>query len=220
MLALIVEDDIRQRALLARVLSDAGHETSEAGSLEQARKHLRERRHEVLLLDRILPDGDGIVLCEELRHAGDSTPILMLTARGDVADRVTGLRAGADDYLMKPFEIDELLARMEALSRRAVEPPVSRIVDLELDRVRREVRVAGVLIALTAREYTLVAYLAEHKGEALSRIDLFTRVWGLVADPGTGVLEVHVSRLREKLGDRKDIIETVRGVGYRLKSGS
>jgi DNA-binding response OmpR family regulator len=215
---MIVEDDPRLHDLLVRVLSDEAHVVARARTLAEARLVLRERRHEVLVLDRMLPDGDGLELCDEIRRAGDLTPILMLTARGEIDDRVKGLRAGADDYLVKPFEIEELLARIDALARRARLTSTTTVGELEIDRIRREVRVRGAKVDLTAREYSLVACLAEHADQPMSRADLLSKVWGLSFDPGSGVLEVHISRLRDKLGDCSHVVETVRGTGYKLKT--
>ncbi len=215
---LLVEDDPRLHDLLGRVLSDESHQVSRAKTLAEARALARQQRHDILVLDRMLPDGDGLALCEELRSAGDLIPILMLTARGEVVDRVEGLRGGADDYLVKPFEIEELLARLDALARRARLTAVQTVGELTLDRITREVHVRGEKIDLTARELSLLACLAASADRTVSRADLLLKVWGLAFDPGSGVLEVHVSRLRDKLGQHAGLVETVRGAGYRLKT--
>jgi DNA-binding response OmpR family regulator len=218
MQVLIVEDDARLNELLMRVLSEESHTVDRAKTLEEARARLAAGRHDAVILDRMLPDGDGVDLCEELRRAGNVVPVLMLTARGEVCDRVRGLRAGADDYLVKPFEIEELLARLDSIVRRARLASVTSVGSLELDRIRREVRVHGTRIDLTAKELSLLACLAETPDAPVSRAELLSKVWGLAFDPGSGVVEVHVSRLRDKLGDHAFVVETVRGTGYRLRS--
>jgi len=214
---MLVEDDPRLHDLLGRVLVDESHEVSRAKTLSEARALISQHRHDVLVLDRMLPDGDGLSLCEELRSAGDLIQILMLKARGELDDRVGGLRGGADDYLVKPFEIEELLARVDALARRARLTSIQTVGDLTLDRIKREVRVKGEKIDLTARELSLLSCLADNADKTVSRADLLAKVWGLSFDPGSGVLEVHVSRLRDKLGEHSGLVETVRGAGYKLR---
>ncbi|HEU4406379.1 MAG TPA: response regulator transcription factor [Polyangiaceae bacterium] len=218
MKVLLVEDDPQLAELLDRVLTEEGHALDLCKTLGEARAKAGAGPYDVVVLDWMLPDGEGLTLCDELRRAGVLTPILMLTARGEVQDRVLGLRTGADDYLVKPFDIDELLARLFALTRRAVPPAVFRHGGLEIDRLAREARVQGRKVDLTQREFALLARLADDVGRAVPRAALFEGVWQLRFDPGSGVLEVHVSRLRDKLGEYAWMVETVRGVGYRLRT--
>lgn len=166
----------------------------------------------------MLPDGDGPAFCESVRQANVLTPILMLTARGEVPDRVAGLRAGADDYLVKPFELEELLARVVALVRRSQQLSSVRLGELVIERLQRRCTVRGVALDLTVREYELLARLAAANGSPVARAALFRDVWRMDFDPGSGVLDVQISRLREKLGKEASRIETVRGVGYRLRT--
>jgi DNA-binding response OmpR family regulator len=165
----------------------------------------------------MLPGSDGVTVCRTLRERGITTPILMLTARGEVAERVIGLEAGADDYLVKPFELDELLARVRALLRRASGHARLTVGVVEIDRIARKVSVAGARIDLTAREYALLVFLAENAGEVVPRTTLLVEVWGTAFDPGSNLVEVQVSRLRDKLGEHASIIDTVRGLGYRMR---
>jgi DNA-binding response OmpR family regulator len=213
---LVVEDDPGLAPLLLRVFGDEGAQTklctTMAAGLEYA-KH----EFDVIVLDWMLPDGDGPAFCELVRQANVFTPILMLTARGEVPDRVLGLRAGADDYLVKPFEVDELLARVDALVRRSEQLRTIRIGELELDRLQRRCRLRGADLELTVREYELLVRLAAAAGAAVPRSTLLRDVWRMAFDPGSGVLDVQVSRLRDKLGDYSARLETVRGVGYRLR---
>ncbi len=217
MRVLIVEDDADLGGLLMRVLEEEGAKptlcTTATTGLEEAN-----RKYDAIVLDWMLPDGDGPTFCEALRRANILSAVLMLTARGEVQDRVRGLRAGADDYLVKPFEIEELLARLEALSRRSRHVAPLVVGDLSIDRLGRRCMLSGAPLDLTAREYDLLLRLADADGEPVSRARLLEDVWHLSFDPGSGLLEVQVSRLRDKLG--KDRIETVRGVGYRLKRGA
>jgi DNA-binding response OmpR family regulator len=215
MRVLIVEDDASLGELLARVVREEG---GSATWCVDATSGLRaaDQEHDVIVLDWMLPDGSGPAFCEQLRRSSNATPVLMLTARGEVADRVTGLRSGADDYLVKPFEIDELLARLDALIRRN-----KRLVELHrgamvIDRLHRRCTLHGVELDLTAREYELLLRLAVAEGEPVSRTMLLRDVWKTNFDAGSGVLDVHISRLRDKLGANAGCIETVRGVGYRL----
>lgn len=216
MRALIVEDDARLGALLERVLSEEGYEptrcTTYADGMRKAALGF-----DVIVLDWMLPDGDGPAFCEELRRGNNYAPILMLTARGEVGDRVKGLRSGADDYLIKPFEVDELVARVDALVRRGAQ--LSRLVvgELVIDRLQRNCTLGGSLLELTVREYELLSRLASAGGSPVSRAALLRDVWRMSFDPGSGVLDVQVSRLRDKLGKFAARLETVRGIGYRLR---
>ncbi len=218
MKVLVVEDDSQLAELLVRVLSEEGHAAELCRTLAEGRAKATAGPYDAIILDWMLPDGDGLTLCEELRRAQIFTPVLMLTARGEVADRVLGLRTGADDYLTKPFDIEELLARLFALTRRAARPAIWSHQGLEIDRLAREAHIDGRRLDLTQREFALLARLAEEAGRPVPRAALFAGVWHLHFDPGSGVLEVHVSRLRDKLGDHAWMVETVRGVGYRLKT--
>lgn len=216
--ALLVEDDPTLADVLCRVLREEHHSVVHVGDLATARTACRDDLFDVIVVDWMLPDGDGVTLSTELRQRGDATPILMLTARAEVKDRVEGLRAGADDYLTKPFEVDELIARIQALVRRSAWTAELVSGDLVFDQLRRTCRLRDTVLDLTAREYQLLARLAIARGAEVTRADLFADVWHLDFDPGSGVLDVHVSRLREKLGADSWRIETVRGVGYRLRS--
>jgi DNA-binding response OmpR family regulator len=166
----------------------------------------------------MIPDLNGLEVCRQLRRFGSSVPILMLTARDEVGERVLGLDAGADDYLVKPFEIQELLARINALLRRAQGHAVSSIGALTLDRAGRRVLVDGKALDLTVRELALLLHLAHRVDQVVTRTELLTQVWSIRFDPESNVVEVHMSRLREKLGRRQWMIETVRGRGYRLRT--
>lgn len=217
MKVLVVEDDKKLAGLLTRALTEEGYEVEVTGEAAAVVDRATSGAYGVVVLDWMLPDVDGVTVCRRMRAARIGTPVLMLTARGDVKDRVAGLDAGADDYLVKPFEIEELLARVRALGRRAAAVSTKLTCGtLEVDRVARQVRIGSVTLALTAREYGILVYLVEHEGRAVSRAELLSNVWETTHDPGTNVVEVHVSRLREKLGAHAATIETVRGQGYRL----
>lgn len=218
MKALIVEDDTKLARFLLRVLTEEGFSgdlcTSGADAVAQARHGI----YHLMLLDWMLPDLDGLSVCRELRRAGISAPILMLTARGELRERVLGLDAGADDYLIKPFEVDELVARINAVMRRVAKQYPISVGPLELDRMNRQVRLGGQLLELTSREYCFLLYLAQRIGQSVRRSELLAEVWGLSFDPGSNLVEVLVSRLRDKLGESAWVIETVRGYGYRLRT--
>jgi DNA-binding response OmpR family regulator len=171
-----------------------------------------------VLLDWMLPDLDGLSLCRELRRCGTNVPILMLTARGELSEKVLGLESGADDYMVKPFEIVELVARIHALLRRSGGFGRLVIGPLEIDRERRRVSVGGGPCELTAREYELLEHLARRADQVVKRNDLLQRVWETSGDSSSNSVDVHVSRLREKLGPHAWLIETVRGAGYRLQT--
>jgi DNA-binding response OmpR family regulator len=166
----------------------------------------------------VVPGQDGLAVCRELRRRGVVTPILMLTARGHVKERVLGLETGADDYVVKPFEVEELVARIHALARRTVGFARVRCGALEIDRVERLAFLSGRKLTLTARELAVLLRLAVDAGKVVTRTELLGSVWEASFDTGTNLLEVQISRLRDKLGDHAWMIETVRGSGYRLKT--
>jgi DNA-binding response OmpR family regulator len=215
---LVIEDDPPLADFLNRALADEGMDPTRCGTMAEAIELASKRPFDVIVLDWMLPDGDGLSVCATLRERGNTTPILMLTARGEVVDRVTGLKSGADDYLVKPFELDELVARIDALVRRSALASVIKMGELEIDRLGRRVGIAGTPLDLTGIEYRLLVRLVNAAGTPVDRAALLQDVWGLRFDPGSGVLEVHISRLRDKLGDSSWMIETVRGKGYRFRS--
>lgn len=213
---MLVEDDAKLARFLGRVLQEEAYAVETCASGTAALAALAAHPPDVVILDWMLPDGDGTDICREARRRANEVPILMLTARGELADKVTGLESGADDYLAKPFEVDELLARIKALIRRS-QPPQLAIGPLHIDEQRRKVSNGNQTVELTSREFNLLAYLARTGGEIVSRGALLAAIWGTNVDPGTNLVEVHMSRLRTKLGSAAWIIETVRGEGYRLK---
>lgn len=182
---------------------------------------LTAQRYDVIVLDIMLPGRDGLQTLRELRKSGVGTPVILLTARGEVEDRVTGLNAGADDYLPKPFVLAELVARVRALGRRSVEalPVELRIADLSIDTVRREVKRGGKTIELTQREYRLLEYLARSSGRVCSRMAIVEAVWDYDFDPGSNLVDVYIKRLRDKIDVQGSVrlFNTVRGVGYSLR---
>jgi len=215
---LVVEDDAQLAELLERVFREEAHEPLVCGTLKAATELLATATVDMVVLDWMLPDGEGLELCARLRNRQPPIPVLMLTARGEVCDRVTGLRMGADDYLTKPFEIEELLARIYAVQRRVNQPWISCVGPLEVDRRSQVARANGRRLDLTSREYSLLARLADCAGQCVSRDSLLSDVWNMTSDPGTGVIDVHLSRLRDKLGEFAWMVETVRGQGLRLKT--
>lgn len=215
----MVEDDAKVARLLSRVLQEEGFVVDACTSAADAINLGSSLSYDLMVLDWMLPEGSGLDVCRTLRRRGISAPIIMLTARGEVAERVLGLEAGADDYVCKPFHVDELLARVHAVLRRS-QGTVSRFVvgPLEIDRTRRAAALRGALLDLTAREFTLLAYLAQRAGQVVSRTELLAHAWEARFDPGSNLVEVHVSRIRDKLGADAGCIETVRGQGYRLRA--
>jgi DNA-binding response OmpR family regulator len=217
MKVLVLEDDQKLARFLARVLCEEGLAVDLCANGTDALAQAQEELYDLVILDWMVPDTDGLTVCREIRRAGGRAPILMLTARGETRERVLGLEAGADDYMIKPFEVDELVARIRALLRRTSGFAGLRCGELEIDRVARNVKVAGVVLGLTNREYALLLHLLHHADRIVKRSDLLAHVWDTRFDPGSNLVEVHVSRLRDKLGERAWMIETVRGVGYRLR---
>jgi DNA-binding response OmpR family regulator len=217
MKVLVVEDDAKVARFVSRVLVEEGYVVDLCSTGSDAVRQGQTGMYELIILDWMLPDVDGLSVCRSLRRAGVATPILMLTARAELQERVLGLETGADDYVTKPFEVEELLARIKALVRRS--SAFSKLVcgELEIDRMNRRVLLRGTALDLTTREYTLLLHLAHRVGRVIPRSELLSSVWEMKFDPGTNLVEVHVSRLRDKLGDLSWMIETVRGVGYRLR---
>lgn len=217
---LVVDDDPKVLDALRRGLSVHGYEVITSADGLTAVELAARQRPDLVILDIMLPGLDGIEVCRRIREFS-SAPILMLTARDEVADRVQGLDAGADDYLAKPFALEELLARLRALRRRvrAEEPEVLRFADLVVDTAAREVRRGDRLVELTPREYELLLHFLRHPRRVLTRDALLDQVWGFGSDIDTHVLEVYVGYLRQKLeaGGEPRLIHTVRGAGYVLK---
>jgi two-component system, OmpR family, response regulator len=222
MRVLLVEDDPTIAAFVAKGLREAGFAVDEAGDGETGLTLAREQKFDAAIVDVMLPRLDGLSLIDALRGRGIRTPVLILSAKRSVDDRVRGLQAGGDDYLTKPFAFAELLARVQALIRRstgAAEPTTLAAGDLTLDLLTREVRRGDQPIDLRPREYALLEYLLRHAGKVLTKTMILSHVWGYNFDPNTNVVDVLVSRLREKI-DRNfepKLIQTVRGVGYVLK---
>ena len=221
---LIVEDEANTSQFIARGLAELGHQVVTSGDGRDGLFHATDGGFDAVVVDRMLPGLDGLALVKALRAAGNTTPVLMLTAVSGIADRVEGLEGGADDYLVKPFAFTELAARIHALGRRpsaAAEPARLLAGDIELDLHRRTVSRAGRRIALQPREFTLLAELMRHPGRIMTRTMLLERVWDFDFDPKTNIVETHLSRLRSKLnaGFDSDPIETVRGAGYLIRDG-
>ena len=219
---LVVEDDARLADQLRRGLKADGYAVDLSHTAQDARWLAEENEYDAMILDVGLPDGDGFTLCAELRAAGRWSPILMLTARQAVPDRVHGLDAGADDYVLKPFSFTELSARIRALVRRGApeRPVVLRVAGLELDRARRTVRLGGQPIALSVREFALLELLMRRADEVLTRAEIIEHVWDWAYDGTSNVVDWYVMQLRQRLAGDSDAprIETVRGVGYVLRS--
>jgi two-component system, OmpR family, response regulator len=220
---LIIEDDRDAAAYLVKALREVGHVADHAADGLTGYDLAREGGYDVAVVDRMLPKMDGLSLIGALRAQNVETPILILSALGQVDDRVKGLRAGGDDYLAKPYAFSELLARVDALARRrpkgASEETVYRIADLELDRLSHKVTRSGVEIPLQPREFRLLEYLMQHAGKVVTRTMLLESVWDYHFDPQTNVIDVHISRLRAKIDKDFDppLLHTVRGAGYMVR---
>jgi two-component system OmpR family response regulator len=224
MRVLVIEDDRETAQFLRKALKESGHAADIAEDGETGLSLAQEGNYDVLIVDRMLPRLDGLSAIKELRAKGMRTPVLILSALGDVDDRVKGLRAGGDDYLTKPYAYSELLARVEALARRPVpaEQETRYIVGgLVLDRLSHRVTRDGEPIQLQPREYRLLEYLMKHAGQVVTRTMLLEHVWDYHFDPQTNVIDVHVSRLRGKIDKNfgKPLLHTVRGAGYTIRDG-
>ena len=220
MTILVVDDDARLRNALRRVLVSHGFEVEVAEDGTAALARIRARTFDAVVLDMMMPGSDGIEVCEQLRADGDQLPVLMLTARDAVRDRVAGLGAGADDYLVKPFANEELIARVRALLRRAgVGSETIAFADLELDLLTRDARRGGREIELSPIEFELLEFFLRHPRQVLARGLIYERIWGYDASLSSNSLDVFVGHLRRKLeaGGERRLIQTVRGVGFTLR---
>jgi two-component system OmpR family response regulator len=219
---LIVEDDEVARDYLAKALREAGHTVDVAGNGLEGLQLASSIAVDLAIVDRMLPKMDGLTLVQSLRATGRKMPVLILSALGDVDDRITGLRAGGDDYLTKPYHMSELLARIDALARRGENGSADtklKLADLELDRMTRRVVRNGKKIELTAREFQLLEFMMRHSGQVVTRTMLLEGVWDYHFDPQTNVIDVHISRLRQAIDKDfgKPLLHTVRGAGYSLR---
>lgn len=220
---LIIEDDSETATYVSKGLSENGYTTDVANSGKDGLVRAVSEDYDLAIVDRMLPELDGLSIVETLRKADKDTPIIFLSALGGVKDRVKGLRSGGDDYLVKPFAFSELLARVEALLRRPASRTVEtslRVADLEMDLLARRVARAGQAIELQPREFRLLEYLMRHAGQVVTRTMLLENVWDYLFDPQTNVIDVHVSRLRQKIDKNFEpaLLHTVRGAGYSLRS--
>jgi two-component system OmpR family response regulator len=218
---LLIEDDAKTANFVSRGLSEEGHICDILSNGQDGLFHALREQYDVAIVDRMVPDLDGLSLVKALRSAGNKTPVLFLTAIGGIDDRVEGLEAGGDDYLVKPFAFAELLARVNALSRRPpamTEQTLLRVADLSMDLIRRRVTRGGKALELQPREFALLEVLMRADGRVLTRTMLLDRVWGINFDPGTSVVESHISRLRAKIDKpfRTSLLHTIRNTGYAL----
>jgi two-component system OmpR family response regulator len=221
MRVLVIEDDSSVAEFIRQGLTEAGYTVDHAADGEQGLILARSSDYGVLIVDRMLPIVDGLTIIKTIREEGVSTPALILSALGEVDDRVQGLKAGGDDYLVKPFALVELLARVEVLGRRAdTNAPETnlKVADLEMDLLSHKVVRAGSNILLQPREFRLLEYLMKHAGQVVTRTMLLENVWDYHFDPQTNVIDVHISRLRQKIDKEFDypLLNTVRGAGYML----
>lgn len=225
MRVLIIEDDIETARFLTKALSETGYESDHASDGELGLEYGKANIYDVLIVDRMLPKRDGLSIIETLREEGIKTPVLILSALDKVDERVKGLRSGGDDYLTKPFAFSELQARIEVLMRRTVqegEDTDLKVADLILERLSQQVSRAGKSIQLVPREYRLLEYLMRHKGQVVTRTMLLENVWDYHFDPGTNIIDVHMSRLRSKIDKDFDhsLLQTIRGAGYMISDGA
>jgi two-component system, OmpR family, copper resistance phosphate regulon response regulator CusR len=220
---LLVEDDTRIARFVAKGLREKSYAVDVAGSGEEALYQAAINTYDLLILDVMIPAPDGFAVCRELRKSGQRMPILMLTARDAVEDRISGLDHGADDYLTKPFEFRELLARLRALLRRTgrLQPAKLAVADLVIDTVGQNVSRGGRMISMTAKEYALVEFLARNAGRVVGRAEIAEHVWDEEFDPFSNLIEVYVNRLRRKIDadSAHPLLHTRRGAGYLLSAG-
>ncbi len=218
---LVIEDDTETANYIARGLKQHGYTVDLATDGKDGLFMALENPHDIIILDRMLPALDGLSILKTLRSSGKQTPVILLSAMGEVDDRVEGLKAGGDDYLVKPFAFSELLARIEVLLRRGEIKPdngLLKVADLEMDRLTHTVKRAGKVINLQPREYLILEFLMQHAGQVVTRTMLLESVWEYHFDPQTNIIDVHISRLRNKIdkGFTPALLQTVRGAGYCL----
>ena len=219
---LLIEDDLDAANFLVKGLKESGYSVDHAPDGRQGLFMAAAGGYDALVVDRMLPEVDGLTIIKTLRSSKDSTPVLILSALSEVDDRVRGLKAGGDDYLTKPYAFSELLARLEALLRRGGTTNVETVLnvgDLEMDLVARRVKRGGKVIDLQPKEFALLEYLMRHAGHVVTRTMLLENVWDYTFDPQTNVIDVHISRLRSKVdkGFDKSLLHTIRGAGYSLR---
>ena len=226
MRVLVVEDDSQVAAYLVKGLKEQGHNVDHAADGKNGLFLATSEEYDAMIVDRMLPELDGLAIIRSVRAAGKTTPMLILSALGEVDARVEGLRAGGDDYLTKPFAFSELLARLDALIRRARQSTAAettlRIADLELDQLTRTVKRGGNTITLQPREFRLLEYLMQNAGRVVTRTRLLEQLWDYHFYPQTNVIDVHISRLRGKIDKNFDqpLLQTVRGAGYMIRDAS
>ena len=218
---LLIEDDIESAKYLIKGLREQGYVVDHCPNGKDGLFMAASEKYDAMIIDRMVPEVDGITIIQTLRASGNQTPMIILTALDKVEERVKGLKSGADDYLAKPYSFTELLARLEAITRRkAGEKAVTKLTcgELEMDLLTREVKRAGKVIELQAREFALLEYLIRNHGTVVTRTMLLEHVWDYNFDPQTNVIDVHISRLRQKIdkGFEKSMIQTLRGAGYKL----
>ncbi|EMG39161.1 CheY-like receiver domain and winged-helix DNA-binding domain containing response regulator [Desulfocurvibacter africanus PCS] len=219
---LVIEDDLEAASYMLKGLRESGHVVEHAADGKDGLYMAAAGSYDAMVVDRMLPGVDGLTIVKTLRSTGNATPVLFLSAMGEVDDRVRGLKAGGDDYLTKPYAFAELLARLEALDRRAgavTGGTMLKVADMEMDLVGRSVRRAGRSIELQPKEFALLEYLMRHAGQVVTRTMLLENVWDYSFDPQTNVIDVHISRLRQKIDKDFDrpLLHTVRGSGYSLR---
>lgn len=216
MKVLIVEDDRKLSRFLSRAFAEEGYNVDLCRTGAEAVRQATDISYDLMVLDWMLPEGDGLSVCRELRRIGNRLPIMMLTARGEVGEKVLALDAGADDYVTKPFHLDEMLARARSLTRRASGPMegVLRAGPVSMELQKRLVYVDNQRVDLTAREFSLLTLLVKRAGRVVTRSEILAQVWEMQHDPGSNVIDVHIRNLREKLGSAARCIETIRGQGY------
>lgn len=226
MRVLVIEDDQDVASYLNKGLRESDYAVDHASDGKEGMMLAASEGYDVMIVDRMLPGMDGLNIIKTIRATGNQTPVLILSALGDVDARVEGLRGGGDDYLTKPFSFTELLARLDALARRTRSggdtETVLRVADLEMDLLARTVRRSGVTIDVQPREFRLLEYLTRHADQVVTRTMLLEKVWDYHFDPQTNVIDVHISRLRSKIdkGFEKPLLQTIRGAGYMLRDGS
>ncbi len=216
---LVVEDEKKIASFIGRGLVEAGFEVEVCHDGDEGFRLALEHRFDAVVLDIMLPGRDGLSILKQLRTRRNAVPVILVTARGELDERVEGLQLGADDYLTKPFFVEELIARLHAVTRRS-RPEGLNIVEIgpvRLDLMSRQVYCGEIELELTAREFSLLEYLARSPGRVYTRTQILERVWNYDFDPSTNIVDVYIRRLRQKLGDHRYCLETVRGVGYRLR---